>query len=584
MLSSADPRPPVADHLPHAPPSAAGWRGTLRFDLLSGSLVFLIALPLCLGVARASELPPIAGVWTAVVGGLLTAFVSDSPLAVKGPAVGLIVVAAGTVASFGEHAVPAYTEAEVAEFRAHGLSEADITAMRAARAARQLADGYPLALGCALVAGVVQILLGLLGAGTLVERLPLAPAHGMLAAIGVTVMARQAFPLLGVPDPPHGTPWEVIASLPAALARANGAVAAVGLASLALLIAFRYAKRAMPALRPLPAPAVVLAVAVPLGAALGLGPLGRETGVGTLVSVPDLAFTLPRFDAVATVPGAAAVLMFCLVGSVESLLAVRAVDLLDPWRRRTDPNRDLLAVGVGNVVCAAVGALPMATEIVRSKANVDHGGRTRWANVFHAGFLLAFVLLLPTALHAIPAAALAAMLVAVGFRLADPREFVHAGRLGVGPSAVFVATAAVCLTTNLLVGLVAGVVLEAAVRLCNGVPVRDLLLGRPDVEAAHTADGRRVVLAVRDAAVFGDWPRLRAAVLSNARGRADVVLDLSAARSSDPGTAERLHELDEALAAAGTRLTVIGLDRHRPLAARPLLACENADVTAPAGV
>src|SRR5205823_4422884 len=158
------------------------------------------------------------------------------------------------------------------------------------------------------------------------------------------------------------------------------------------LIAFPYVKSAVKALKPVPAQLIVLAVAIPLGLSLGLADVGKQIGVTTLVSVPNIlsdplaeipkAFHTPDFSALLSVPGVVAVLMFCMIASIESLLSAQAIDLIDPWRRKTNLNRDLMATGVANTLCAAVGALPMISEIVRSKANIDNGGRTKYANLF----------------------------------------------------------------------------------------------------------------------------------------------------------------------------------------------------------
>ncbi len=151
-----------------------------------------------------------------------------------------------------------------------------------------------------------------------------------------------------------------------------------------------------------------------------------EVGPRFLVDMPEVlespseAFAVPDFRGVATATGLQYLVLFCLIGSLESLLSAKAIELVDPWRRKTNFDRDLLAIGVANTLASAVGGLPMISEIVRSKANIDNGARTKSANLFHGLFLLAFVLLFPNLIHRIPLAALGAMLVYTGFRLANP--------------------------------------------------------------------------------------------------------------------------------------------------------------------
>jgi len=375
---------------------------------------------------------------------------------------------------------------------------------------------------------------------------------------------------------------EVIASIPAALGKINWTVAAIGLASLATLVAFPSVKAAVKPLKSVPAQVVVLALAIPLGIALNLTDLGKEIGVTTLVSVPNIvysddpqaalagAFTWPKFDAVATGPGVVAILMFCLIASIESLLSSQAIDMLDPWGRKTDQNRDLLATGVGNTLCAAVGALPMISEIVRSKANIDNGARTKWANFFHGCFLLAFVLLLPMVINVIPMAALGAMLVFVGFRLASPREFVHAYKIGVEQLVVFVTTIVVTLSVDLLVGVVSGIALKLLIHVLNGAPLSSFV--RADIEVAHSEDERVAAVKVRKAAVFANWLGVKNAILRQFARCDEVVLDLSATKLVDHSTMEKLHQLERELAATGKHLKITGLESHTPMSDHPLAA------------
>jgi MFS superfamily sulfate permease-like transporter len=563
----------LADHHPLAPtgpstPLTPGFLPNLRPNLIAGFLVFLIAMPLCLAIARASNFPPVAGIWTAVLGGLVCTFLSNSQLTIKGPAAGLIVIVAGAVTDLG------------AEFGA-GLSDAD----------RALV-GYKLALGIGIVAGVIQILFGLIKAGRLGDWFPLTPVHGMLASIGIIIIAKQAYTVIGADPPKDAGPLGLLAQLPAGLANLNPEIAAIGLVSLLVLFGLPVVKN--PYVRRIPAPLVVLVAGVALGFAFDLHHVHKypfpdrffdtehyrdyEVGPRFLVDVPDVltepaaAFALPDFRGVLTPTGLKYVLLFALIGSLESLLSAKAIDLIDPWKRKTDLNRDILAIGVANTAAACIGALPMISEIVRSKANTDNGARTKYANFFHGLFLLAFVLVLPGVIHSIPLAALAAMLVYTGFRLASPREFVNSYRIGKEQFLVFVGTILATLATDLLIGILAGIALELFFHLLHGVPIKGMVWSL--VEPVYD-DGQRVVLVVRRAAVFSNWLGLKAAIHRVGDGR-EVVVDLSDTRLVDHSVMEKLHELERELADRGGRLTVAGLDDHRPLSPHPHAARKQA--------
>ncbi|AWM42397.1 sulfate transporter [Gemmata obscuriglobus] len=526
-------------------------------------------MPLCLAIARASGFPPIAGIWTAVVGGVLCTLISNAQLTIKGPAAGLIVIVYGAVTELG------------AEFGAD-LSDADRAFL-----------GYKLALGVGVTAGVVQILLGLVRAGRLADFFPLTPVHGMLASIGLIIIAKQAYEVLGVAPEKGAGPLELYAGLPAALGRINPEIALIGLVGLLILFGLPLVKAGW--VRKVPAQLVVLVAAVALGLAFDLEHKHTylfpdsffdmnhraefEVGPRFLVDMPEVlqnpaeAFAVPDFRGVLTATGIQYVVLFCLIGSLESLLSAKAIELVDPWRRKTNFDRDLLAVGAANTLCAAIGALPMISEIVRSKANIDSGGRTKAANLFHGLFLLGFVLLFPNLIHHIPLAALGAMLVYTGFRLANPVEFVRTYKVGSEQFIVFVGTILATLATDLLIGIGVGIGLKVAFHVWHGCSVRGLFTC--DVEAVPEGD-RLVVLVVRRAAVFSNWLGVRAVIFREAERRDEVVLDLSRTRLVDHTVMEKLHQLEDDFAHLGKRLKVIGLEEHVPLSGHPLAARKGA--------
>ncbi len=503
-------------------------RGTLgnlghyaRHDVLAGFLVFLIALPLCLGISLASGYPAIAGVFTAIIGGLLTPWISNSELTIKGPAAGLIVIALGAINEFA---------------KIYGPERA-----------------YQLALGVGVAAGVLQILFALTRSGILGEFFPITVVHGMLAAIGVIIMSKQVHIALGVTDV-KGEPLQMLAAIPRSLtvARLNPEIALIGVVSLLILFLLPLVRNRY--VRMIPAPMLVVLVAIPLGIYFDVShehtysfggheyPLGEKY----LVTVPNnlfAAIAFPDFAALATPAGWKWVVYFALIGSLESLLSAKAIDLIDPWKRKANMNRDMLAIGLGNTVSASLGGLPMISEIVRSKANVDNGARTRFANLFHGVFLLGFVALVPGQIHRIPHAALAAMLVKTGFRLASPREFISVTRIGKEQLIIFLATLIGVLATDLLVGVAIGIAVKLAIHLLNGMPLRSLFKPFLDIEPR---DDKTCVIRTHGSAVFSNWiPFKHQIEYVGLQQRNNLVIDFSETTLVDHSVMEKLHELQK---------------------------------------
>ena len=217
------------------------------------------------------------------------------------------------------------------------------------------------------------------------------------------------------------------------------------------------------------------------------------------------------------------------MGTLESLLSAKAVDLLDPYRRKSNFNLDLLGVGIANTLASFVGGLPMISVIVRSKANIDNGARSRFANLFHGLFLLVFVALLPQLIKLIPNASLAAMLVFTKYRLASPHEFLHMYRVGREQLVIFVATIVGVLATDLLIGVGIGIAVKAAFHIDNGAPIGSLFM--PKIEVTEP-DSSTTLVTVKNAAVFSTWIGLRGKFRLIAAERS-VTLDLSTTRLVD---------------------------------------------------
>ena len=460
-----------------------GLKTYAKNDILSGFLVFLIALPLCLGISLASGYPAVAGIFTAIVGGLVATFLSNSELTIKGPAAGLIVIALGCVQGFG------FTGGEdpAKDFQA-----------------------YRLALGVGVVAGVYQIILGLFRVGILVKLFPKAAIHGLLASIGIIIIAKQFPVLMGLS--PKGAPLELLAGIPSFVMNMNPKVALIGMMGLIIVVVYSYIKN--PKLTVIPAPMLMLMITVPIAIFLGIGEKGSytfnkqiyELGEKFLVNVPGNllnAITFPDFSGITTETGIKYTVLFAIIGSLEGILSAKAIDGIDPWGRKTNLDRDLLATGIANTLSAFIGGLPMISEIVRSKANIDNGARTRFANFYHGMFLLICVALIPGVINQIPLAALAALLVITGFRLASPKEFVSVYREGTDQFIIFVSTILGVLATDLLKGLAIGIGVMLVIRFIRGGSMLRL-----NAKITHERD-QSVTILLRGSIIFSSWIPLR---------------------------------------------------------------------------
>ncbi len=398
----------------HALERVSPW-ADLRADFAASLVVFLIAVPLSVGIAVASGVPVELGLVTGIVGGLLTGLLPGSSLQVSGPAAGLTVLVYEAVREYG--------------LRALGV--------------------------LVLTAGLLQVAMGLLKLGRWFRAISVAVVQGMLAGIGVVLIAGQLYALADA-DAPAGALEKLgglVALLTDTVASTDAlAAVAVGAGTTAVLVLWPRWRRGA---RVVPAPLAAVALATAVVAVLRL-PVDRVQVRGLLDAIQppgggDFA-RLTEFGVLGTV------LAFALIASAESLFSAAAVDRLHDLSR-TDYDKELIAQGAGNTVCGVLGALPMTAVIVRSSANVHAGARTKASRVLHGVWLLVFACLLPWALELIPVAALAGVLVHAGWKLLPGRELGPLWREHRGEVAVLVTTTVAIVVTNLFEGVVIGLLL-----------------------------------------------------------------------------------------------------------------------------
>jgi MFS superfamily sulfate permease-like transporter len=410
-------------------------------DLSASVVVFFVALPLCLGIALASGAPLFSGLIAGIIGGVVVGSLSGSALGVSGPAAGLAVIvltAIGTLGSF---------------------------------------ENFLMAV---ILAGTIQIVLGVLKAGVIGYYFPSAVIKGMLAAIGIIIVLKQIPHALG-----HDADFEgdenflqadgdtTFTALSSMLDSLTPGAIVLSVTSLLILILWEKVlskKHKIFSLLPGPLAVVVIGLIfttlVPEGSYLYIGASHRVN-----VPIPESLdsflgqFTLPNFQAITNLDVWTVAFTLAIVASLETLLSVEAADKIDPEKRVTPTNRELFAQGTGNILSGLIGGIPVTQVIVRSSANVMSGGKTKLSTILHGMFLLLAVILIPALLNKIPLAVLAAVLLMVGFKLANPAMFKSMYRLGWSQFIPFIVTVLGVVLTDMLIGISMGMAVAVIIIL-----------------------------------------------------------------------------------------------------------------------
>jgi MFS superfamily sulfate permease-like transporter len=404
----------------------------LRYDLPAGLSVFLVALPLCLGIALTSGAPLYAGLLCGMVGGLVVSFISGSQLGVSGPAAGLTTLVAATIAATGD---------------------------------------YRVFLVSVIIAGLFQLLLGILRLGTIASYFPSSVIKGMLAAIGVLLVSRQIPIALGYDQPDFWNSGFLqlfrSENIPGNFTRFNAhisrGVLIISIVSLFLMFLLQrpfFKKRLI-----LPPALVVVLAGIFMNYIFSENFPDLALRSSQLVHIPENIFDNIRFPEFSSLFTSTLLwkqgLLIGVLATLETLLCVEAIDKLDTHNRITPVNRELVAQGFGNMICGFIGAIPMTAVVVRGAANVDAGARTRLSAFTHGIFLLLTVLLIPGLLSLIPFASLAVILLVTGYNLTKPRLFRNMWGLGFKQFLPFLFTIVVILLTDLLTGVSIGLLVSA---------------------------------------------------------------------------------------------------------------------------
>jgi len=411
---------------------------TLRADGPAGLVVFLVALPLCLGIALASGAPLFSGVIAGIIGGLIVSLLSTSAVSVSGPAAGLAAIVATAIQSLGS-------------FQAFLLA--------------------------GTIAGVIQLVFGLLRAGRIANYVPNAVIKGMLAAIGLMIILKQIPHALGRDRNFEGDfdffrsadgASTTLSDIVDAVLSLNTAAVIISVVSIAILLFWESAwvKSRRP-LAVVPGALIVVIVGIALNELFHtLAPdLYLQAANGHLVTLPAggprdflAQITSPDWSRWSDRRIYSTGLTLAIVASIESLLSLEASDKIDPERRISNPDRELVAQGIGNICSGLIGGLPVTAVIVRSSANVYAGAKSRWSSFVHGVLLLVCVLLIPSLLNRIPLASLAAVLLMVGYKLTKPVLYQHAWRAGMDQFLPFIVTVLAIVSTDLLTGVLIGIV------------------------------------------------------------------------------------------------------------------------------
>ncbi|WP_378186086.1 SulP family inorganic anion transporter [Aquimarina sp. W85] len=526
--------------------NAVNFLSSLPKNIFSGFVVSLIALPLGLGLALASGAPPISGIIAAIVGGTIVAVLGGSHVTISGPGNGLVVVLLGAISTL---------------------------------ASGDLYHGYLFTLAAIICSGVLMLLIGFLRLGILSDFFPSSAIQGMLAAIGISILAKQLHVMFGNIGA-QGSTIDLLITFPTTVfalfsQASSSTIAAAFIGFFSLLIMRFHGTIRNQYLKLIPAPMWIVVLVI--GYSYYYEYFSSEAypiATPLLVQLPKgilSSFPVPDFSILFTSQFIGVVLAITLISSIESLLSIKAIDQLDPERRRSNVNRDLKALGTASIISGLLGGLNVVTVIARSSVNVNNGGSNRSANFFHALFLLLFVVLFQNQLRRIPLTALAAILVYTGYKLASPSTLKNIAKIGKEQVFIFIITIIATVTTSLITGILIGILSTLVIHVILNKSIFLFLSNviRPNVLMYKEQQQGNYFISVKNFASFLNYYKLKDK-LDVIPETSEVIVDFSLCEFVDFTVQEHLLGYQEIFLRNGGSFEINGLDIHGASSAHPL--------------
>ena len=512
-------------------------------NLFSGFVVSLIALPLGLGLALASGAPPISGIIAAIVGGTVVAILGGSNVTITGPGNGLVVVILAAITTLGNG---------------------------------DMHQGFLFTLAAIVISGVIMIILGFLRLGSLGDFFPASAIQGMLAAIGIGIFAKQIHVMFGNLNA-KGSIIDLLLQVPQGIIDLiktdNSSIFYAGLVGvISLLIMIFYSKIRNRFFQLIPAPMWIVVLSVGLYYYFDLfSTADYPIDKSLLINLPDdilSNFAFPDFSKIYQFDFINAVISITLIASIESLLSIKAVDKLDPLKRRSNVNKDIRALGLATVISGFLGGLNVVTVIARSSVNVNNKGSNRSANFFHAGFLIVFIVLFASELRKIPLPALAAILVYTGYKLASPENIKKVFNIGKEQLIIFLITLFTTIATSLITGIIVGILITFIIHIIINKNILLFIKNalKPNVLMFKEEDTYYV--SVKNFSSFLNYTKLKSK-LDQIPENEEAIIDFSLCDFVDHSVMENMSNYSETFKRKGGDFEVIGLDDSKSGSTHP---------------